>query len=87
MRAGDRELIERTRMINKTLSMFVFALQEELCISVDRQLDVVEMLLALSEAVLARAEQQAATEHRPGIVDSPAPRLLEPSCGDQACER
>lgn len=57
MNADDRELIERTRKINKTLSVFVFALQEAVAIPPDSQIEIAEQLTALSEAIRARADR------------------------------
>lgn len=54
----DSELIEHTRKINKTLSMFVFALQEGGEIPVEGQLAIVSFLETLAETVLLRAAAQ-----------------------------
>ena len=56
----DRALIERTRKVNKTLSMFVFALQERGRIPTDSQLGIADLLVALADTIRERVTQQAA---------------------------
>jgi hypothetical protein len=55
----DRELIEHARKINKTLSLFVLALQECVEIPVDGQLTIADTVDALAEAIRARANSEA----------------------------
>jgi len=56
----DHALIEQTRKVNKTLSLFVFALQERSDIATESQTDIADMLTALAETVRARAANRAA---------------------------
>jgi hypothetical protein len=56
----DRALIERTRKVNKTLSMYVFALQERARIPADSQLGIADLLETLAEAIRERAARQDA---------------------------
>lgn len=57
--ADDRALIERTRSVNKTLSLFVFALQERGNIPADSQVGIAAMLDALADTIRERASQPA----------------------------
>lgn len=54
----DRALIERTRKVNKTLSMFVFALQERSRIPADSQLGIADLLETLAGTIRERAGRQ-----------------------------
>lgn len=51
----DRALIERTRRVNKTLSIFVFALQERSDIPTEGQLGIADMLESFAGTIRARA--------------------------------
>lgn len=82
MTADDHELLERTRKINKTLSMFVFALQEDAEMSIDNQLEIAHLLDALAEAIRARAAQQGnETGIAPMVIEGEGvqPQAFEPS--------
>lgn len=50
----DHALIERTRKVNKTLSMFVLALQECRDISPETQANIADTLVTLADAVQRR---------------------------------
>lgn len=74
--SDDRALIERIRRVNKTLSMFVFALQEQSNVPTESQLGIADMLVALAETVRVRASQQAAGNDSAELLfDSGAGRL------------
>jgi hypothetical protein len=76
----DRALIERTRKTNKTLSMFVFALQERSRLPSKSQLAIADLLVALADTIRERAAEQAATKSGEAIDgDSSWPLTLEPS--------
>ena len=77
--AEDRALIEQTRKTNKTLSMFVFALQERSRLTVETQLGIVDMLAALADTIRTRATQQTATAISAVIEDDSRPLALEPT--------
>lgn len=82
MTADDHELVERTRKINKTLSMFVFALQEDAELSIDNQLEIAKLLEALAEAIRDRAARHGDEISSAPVViegDGVQPRALEPS--------
>lgn len=65
----DRELIEQTRQVNKTLSVFVFALQERGAVPATGLLHITEMLVALAGILRARASrQQAVSSLRNGLL-------------------
>jgi hypothetical protein len=66
MNADDHELLERTRKINKTLSLFAFALQEDAEISSENQLEIADLLVALADAIRARATTQQAAHANTG---------------------
>lgn len=55
----DRALIERTRKVNKTLSVYVFAVQERSNIPADSQIGIADMLVALADTIRERTSQQA----------------------------
>lgn len=61
----DRELIEQTRQVNKTLSVFVFALQECGAVSTRGLIRITDMLIALADTLRARALRQEATSPLP----------------------
>jgi hypothetical protein len=50
----DRALIEQVRKVNKTLSLFVFALQERSNMSPESQIGVADMLADLADTVRER---------------------------------
>ncbi|MFL6140430.1 MAG: hypothetical protein ACJ72N_00995 [Labedaea sp.] len=50
----DRALIEQVRKVNKTLSLFVFALQERSNISPESQIGIADMLVDLADTVRER---------------------------------
>lgn len=79
--ADDRMLIERTRKINKTLSMFVFALQEGDVVSVENQLLIADLLAELEGSIRARADRNEAIGHRGLVIDGASSHrlALEPS--------
>jgi protein-L-isoaspartate(D-aspartate) O-methyltransferase len=54
----DRELIEQTRQVNKTLSVFVFALQECGTVPAAGLLHITDMLVTLADNLRARASRQ-----------------------------
>ncbi len=58
----DRALIERTRKINKTLSLFIFALQERSDIATESQVGIADMLTALADTIRVRAASRAAAQ-------------------------
>ena len=65
----DRELIEQTRQVNKTLSVFVFALQECGAVPATGLLHITDMLVALADSLRARASrQQAMSPLRNGLL-------------------
>lgn len=76
--AEDRALIEQTRKTNKTLSMFVFALQERSQLTGETQLGIVDMLGALADTIRARATQQTIIPDGAVIEDDSRPLTLEP---------
>jgi hypothetical protein len=51
---ADRALIEHTRKVNKTLSLFVFALQERSNMTSESHLGIAEMLVTLANAIRMR---------------------------------
>ena len=55
---ADRVLIERVRMVNKALSIFVFALQEGR-VSADERLDTAAMLTAVADTIREQTSPQA----------------------------
>lgn len=73
----DRALIERTRKLNKTLSVFVFAIQERCNIPAESQTGIADMLLALADTIRERASQQAADNALP-ITAPTLPRSIDP---------
>jgi hypothetical protein len=78
----DRALIERTRKVNKTLSMFVFAVQEQSSMPAAVHLDIADLLETLADTIRERAGQQdAAPASGPAAVGAGNSSLLalEPS--------
>ncbi len=65
----DRTLIERTRKVNKTLSVFVFALQERSNIPFESQVGIADVLEALAGAVRMRARGSANGDGTGELVD------------------
>jgi hypothetical protein len=59
----DHELIERTRKINKTLSLFVFALQEQSDIPAASQVEIANVLVSLADTIRTRASSQPASNN------------------------
>lgn len=51
----DRALIERVRMVNKTLSIFVFAIQEG---GAEGHIEIADALVALADAIRDRVSGQ-----------------------------
>lgn len=77
--AEDRILIERTRKVNKTLSMFVFALQEQSRIPIDGQLGIADLLVALAATIRTRADRQTVGDNGAVIEGASSwPLALEP---------
>jgi hypothetical protein len=70
----DRVLIERIRMVNKALSIFVFALQECDAPESDR-LGIADMLTTVADVIREEASQQASSE--PQIGDAPERLQIE----------
>lgn len=64
----DRELIEQTRQVNKTLSVFVFALQECDTVPTSSLLGITDMLAALTDTLRARASKQEAAGSGAGLL-------------------
>jgi hypothetical protein len=60
----DRVLIERVRMVNKTLSIFVVALQEG-DVSEDDRLDIAAMLTAVADTIREEVSPQSNSESSP----------------------
>jgi hypothetical protein len=78
----DRALIEHTRKVNKTLSMFVFAVQEQSSMPAAVHLDIADLLVTLADTIRERAGQQdAAPASGPAAVGAGNSSLLalEPS--------
>jgi hypothetical protein len=73
MDVSDRALIESVRKANKTLSLFVFVLQENGKMSAEDQRHIANMLVALAEVIESRVVQQSDV----GADDLP---VLVPAC-------
>jgi hypothetical protein len=72
----DRALIEQVRKVNKTLSLFVVALQERSDISPESQIGVADMLVDLADTVRERGSSGsvihlAAPRQRQGVPGNP----------------
>jgi hypothetical protein len=73
----DRALIEHTRKVNKTLSLFVFALQERSNVPTDSQIGIAEMLVALADTIKTRAAERAAGSNNAGLLLNSAAQRLQ----------
>lgn len=70
----DRVLIERIRMVNKALSIFVFTLQE--CgAPKSNRLGIADMLTTVADVIREEASQQTSSE--PPLGDAPEQLQIE----------
>lgn len=60
--AEDRALIERVRMVNKTLSILVFAVQEGSALPAEGHSGIADALVALADTIRNRASGQNSSE-------------------------